>query len=93
VQISARGGESLYIPRPEAFYRSPEVSLPRLKSMMMRCAPPLKHSVILITVQGGPTSVKLHFGRLLPGAKSEKEKRKFLNDVKVTFAKVGTRRH
>jgi hypothetical protein len=41
---------------------------------MMRCALP-KHSVILITVQGGTTSVKLHFGRLLPGAKSEKEEK------------------
>jgi hypothetical protein len=60
--------------------------------MMMRCAPPLKHSVILITVQGGPTSVKLHFGSLFPGAKSEKEE-KFLNNVKVTFAKMGTSRH
>jgi hypothetical protein len=47
--------------------------MPRLKSMM-RCAPP-KHSVLLITVQGGTTSVKLHFGSLFPGAKSEKEEK------------------
>jgi hypothetical protein len=75
VQISARGGiESLDIPRPEAFYRSPEVSacLPRLKSMMRLAL--AKQSVILITVQGGPTSVKLHFGSLFSGAESEKEK-------------------
>jgi hypothetical protein len=37
-----------------------------------------KKSIILVTVQGGPTSVKLHFGRLFPGAKPEKAEKIFV---------------
>jgi hypothetical protein len=73
VQISARGGvRALTFRARKRFtdHRKWALLLPRLKSMM-RCAL-AKQSVLLITVQGGPTSVKLHFGSLLSGAKPKK---------------------